>query len=457
MSGDRYIVFAGDCRWRVACVRDGAVEVRPVGAGAEASLDARADSVGDVLAELGHAGQPVMLAIASSWCLCATISTDDLPRAGRHEAMTFRLEEHLPISAEDVVTDYMRTGPDEALGVCCERGKIEALVAALAARGAAVRHVCPESLLAAAHASETCGQADCVLVGRGADEQDRHAGTDFIELRGGKCASWLWLADDESAAGEHVAALAEATRDRPRVAVVGCGEALVDLGGAAEIVGPCQVGPDEAAALRAGRILDEAATPWIDLRCGPMASGGADLAYRKPLTALAAAAAVLLLCVCGAFLWRGRQYAATAGQYDSQQSAVFRQAMPAQRVPAAGVMARLQSERRRLEILSGRPAGGGEVLAGAQGSALKQLRDVLAGLPGDLRYRIVQLSILPDLIRVDGEARSYADADRLAAALRQSGAYDVDPGKMEAIKDGGVSFMFTARPHRETGAAKESH
>jgi hypothetical protein len=118
-------------------------------------------------------------------------------------------------------------------------------------------------------------------------------------------------------------------------------------------------------------------------------------------------------------------------------------------------MARLRSEGQRLEVMGRRASGSVQTGAGEQPSALGQLRDILAGLPGDMRYRIVDLSIQPDMIRVDGEARSYADADHLAAGMRQSGAYDVDPAKMQALKDGGVSFIFTARPRRGNAPTKE--
>jgi hypothetical protein len=115
------------------------------------------------------------------------------------------------------------------------------------------------------------------------------------------------------------------------------------------------------------------------------------------------------------------------------------------------IKGRLASEKRRLEGLGGQAAG--EALAAVQPiSALTQLRDVLASLPSDVRYRILDLSIEPDLVRLDGQARGHAEADRLAAALRQSGRFDVEPPKTQLLKEGGVSFLFTAKPR--AGQAK---
>jgi len=212
---------------------------------------------------------------------------------------------------------------------------------------------------------------------------------------------------------------------------------------------------DHAAGIWAERILADVAGPWVDLRCGAMATGGAGDALRKPLAALAVAAALALLCVCGIFLWRGQSYAAMADQSRRDQVGVFRETLPNQRVPRVGILGRLRSERQRRAVL------GGQVDIVTPGSvprpsALMQLHDVLAGLPNGLRYRVMYLSCQPDLVRMEGEARSYADVDKLAAALRGATAYEVDPAKMQTLKKGGVSFIFTARPGEGPLLAKET-
>ena len=157
---------------------------------------------------------------------------------------------------------------------------------------------------------------------------------------------------------------------------------------------------------------------------------------------MAAAAVLLALSVAGAMQWRGRQYQALGRQYVQQQAAVFREAMPGQRVPAS-IKARLTSERRRLEALGGEVDGAAPA-AGV--SALAHLRAVLANLPADVRWRILDLNIQSSLIRVDGQALSHADAEGVASQLRQAGLYEVDPPKTQALRDGGVSFVFLARP-----------
>jgi hypothetical protein len=135
-----------------------------------------------------------------------------------------------------------------------------------------------------------------------------------------------------------------------------------------------------------------------------------------------------------------------------QQAEAFRAAMPNQRVPGS-IKGRLLSERRRLAGLGGQ--GGEDANAGGlkTTSALVHLREVLTRLPADARFRIQELSIQQDQIRLDGLARTHAEAEGMAGALRQSGLYDVDPPKTQAMKDQGVSFVFSAKPNAPPAAA----
>jgi hypothetical protein len=51
-------------------------------------------------------------------------------------------------------------------------------------------------------------------------------------------------------------------------------------------------------------------------------------------------------------------------------------------------------------------------------------------------------------------ARTHAEAEAMAAALRQCGLYDVEPPKTQAMKDQGVSFVFSAKPNAAPPASK---
>ena len=114
------------------------------------AADETADAVAAALKTAGYRFEPVLLAIPSHWCLCASVTTAGLPRKERRRAMIYRLEEKLPLAAEDVVADFLPAAPacDQNLGVCVQKQTVATLVDALEAKGVAIASICPAALLA---------------------------------------------------------------------------------------------------------------------------------------------------------------------------------------------------------------------------------------------------------------------------------------------------------------------
>ncbi|NBC11094.1 MAG: hypothetical protein GVY24_05070 [Planctomycetes bacterium] len=480
---DQFVVFIGDGQWWVGARREESAQVLPVIAAADAPLDERVDQVKVVLAEQGYADRPVALAIDSPWCLSARIGTEDIERGGRRQqALAFGLEQYLPISAEDFVADYYDISSSEALGVCCEEQRLRAIIDAFQAAGLRVRHILPGALLAAAHVAERYPESDMVLLGESRPNADaapsptaEHAAPDtaavptepeadaavapvastpgsfdLVELRKGKPVRWWWLADDCDAVREYVRASASSNGHPARLVVVGADptDGATWEPGQVERVPLSEVCRHEAATQRAAAILEEVAQPWIDLRTGPLAAPERFELYRKHATALFVAAVCLLAAVIGITQYRAAEYEDLTDQYRARQAGVFREALPGQGVPGPlRLKMRLRSERRNYAALAGRHAGDdkGDAFELPE-SALMHLTRLLDRLPDDLRFRILELSIEPDLIRIDGQARKYKDAERIATRLRQAGGYEVEPPRTESLRDKGVSFVFTARP-----------
>lgn len=475
MMNAHYIIWAGDGSWRVGCAdEDGKLRIETVAASSAAAggegLAAGGHSTANMdwtslaqttkrqLAGMGYVDQPVMLAVPSQWCLCARISTRDMERGHRQLAIGFRLEEHLPISAEDMIADYVDLGDGEALGVCGEYAKLRAIVDAMETADICVRHICPQAMLVAGFAVAAHPRLDVLLIGPN-DATGHSTGYDWIGFERGKPASWSWLADDNEAIGHRLAEAVKQSDQRLQVAVVGDDQPTRDIRGVSERLdrltlptspgtlahGEAAVDADQAAATQAGRLLDEHAAPWVDFRCDKLAAADQYDRYRRSLTWLAAAVALLLVSVIGVTQWRAARYAHQRRQFENRQAEFFKQALPGQRVPVY-VKGRLQNEQRKLAGLGG--AESNEATHAI--SALVHLQRVLSGLPADVPFRILDLSIEPDLIRVDGQAAGHVEAERLIASLRQSGMYDVDSPKTQSLKDGGVSFLFTAKPHTES-------
>src|SRR5947207_4144142 len=147
MSRKTFILFAGDDPWRIGVIDGGGPRITDISIPHAANPHQIAASCADALKKSGHGASPILLAVPSSWCLAASIRTDDLPRADA-KSLIYRLEEKLPWPAESIVADFIRH-EKSALAVCVHIDRIRATIDALEAEGIAVQIITPTALLAA--------------------------------------------------------------------------------------------------------------------------------------------------------------------------------------------------------------------------------------------------------------------------------------------------------------------
>jgi hypothetical protein len=231
MASPTYILCAGhDAPWRVA------IDARIADVAAEPGepIDRFAQLAAESLRRAGYHGEPVLLAIPSAWCICASIPLDGLPRRSNRAARMFRLEEKLPLAAEDVVADFIDVG-DQALGVAARVEQLRPVVDALESNGIAVESIVPAALLVA-HVHAPRGDSSIVRI-------DEDAVTNLITFRAGTPVAWS------------VAPAADVELHL---------EIARHLSGAAKVVQPDE--PLASTAVRAGRVASE-----IDPRREPTA------------------------------------------------------------------------------------------------------------------------------------------------------------------------------------------
>ncbi len=436
MPAPSFLILAGPDQWRLAVVADGEAELHPLGVrGGRIDSDA-ADEIRRALLDHGHRGEGVALGLPSQWVMVAGIDVDNLPRRHRRQALLYRLEEQLPLAAEAVVADFVQRD-HAALAAAARADRLIDIVDRLEAAGVMVQLVSPAAALALqAQAADPPDHRRCFLA---ADLDGR---IELAALDAGTPASWQSLPQDPAA---FVRALrAELLGDPPAEPAE-----LVMLGlngdflAAASAVNGLQVRHAEPVDLAAARGAADAlrgrVRPWFDFRRGPLGPADRLRPVRRPLTACAAAAAVLLATMAGALLWRARGHRRLAGDHAARQADVFHQAFPGQRLPPS-VGHRLESEARKLGRVR-------TVTADMPGRrcALDALRDALVGLPAGVHWRILEIQIDPARMVLEGQARSHADAEKIAAALRAAGRFDVDPPRTERLESGAVAFAITAR------------
>lgn len=453
MSEATTIFAASRGPWQVGCLRNGEPALQEVRFAPDASADERATSLAAALNDLGCDDQPVLLAIPSEWCLAASISTDDIGRGARHRAMTFRLEEHLPASAEDVVADFVEVRKGEALGVAVELEHVEPLIDALQTAGVVVAAVAPSAMLAAQRGAHEHSPLDAVLVAS-AGETPEAVTFDWIELHKSRPVCWRWYADDRDAVAQAIATLND-RRQGARLLSIAPPNARwseQDVPEGVQLI--CEASGDARgeALLAAPGALDHTAPAWADFRRDQLALPEGHRSARGPMIAFMTAAAILLMLLTGVLYWRGEQYDQLAGEYRRRQAKVFRDAT-GQR-PPIDVRGRMRSEYRKLAALGGESLSADTAADARPTSALVHLRNVLANLPGGIRFRITRLDIQPDGISVRGQAKRYAEAESIANALRDTGLYGVEMHESTMLRDAnGVNFHFTASPATPKGGS----
>ena len=437
-------IFVDDGLWRLVVATEDALQLHDVDLPDGEPINATAQRVSEWLTEHGLFG-PVMLALPSDWCLTASVETVDLGRANRRQSLRYLLEEQLPISAEDSVADFVEHQAT-AMGVAVDTERLSPIVDALQAHGIGVNGICPTAFLTAAALIQKFGKASAIAM-------KHEGGIDLIELNRQNPTRWWWLPPDTSLHDQLVKWRETMTgdgEDAYRLVTFGLSGQFDGLDEMEVVNADDQVqSAEHLAASYAADLLAGEALPWIDLRRDALSATGLYLQHQKQIGILVAAMTFFLLCVIGATYWRSGQYQEHTSEVDSELIGLYKQAMPSQRVPASGmIMSRLQSEQRRLAGIGGQPnmpgASMGEALQPT--SALKQLHTVLSALPNTLRYRISDMTIEPNLIRVNGQAADAVIPDKLAESLRGTGAYQVDPANTRALSDFGFSFGFLARP-----------
>lgn len=403
-------------------LRDGAYRVLRCDGSAVSAGDAH-PTIAAALAGVEKGG--IVLATPSNWSLCGTVDRANLPRA-RRQAMVYRLEEQLPLSAEDVVADFIEAD-QTALGVAGQLRLLQPAVAEATAAGFAIDAVVPAALLAGQGYLHR-KQPDGVLM----FEQDGQI--ELLQLADGVVTGWDTLpADADDLAVElGVRAL------RGPIAVT-AGPLPVELKPIEGVtVTPADLPlADDAAARAAYAIARQGVSPIVDLYRDPLGSGDALRGARPAVRAAVAAAVLLLIAVFGGILWRASAYHRLAADYEAQQQAIFTQTFPGKPLNTdLSVATQLLREERRLRGLAG--GDGGDVPARV--SSLALLHRVLAAMP-EGQCRVNELDVKEDRLTLEATVANHTDVEVIYKALAADKGLEVSPPLSERLPDGQSTAM----------------
>ncbi|MCA9264569.1 MAG: hypothetical protein KDA60_11995 [Planctomycetales bacterium] len=435
MKPSGWLLIEGADAWHLVPLSRGnheAVDLESVEVPAEL-----AERAAEAAHHLGGVPGPVVIALASRSCLAATF-----PHAGRseirtREAKAFKLEEMLPLSAEDTVSDFM-VFDQSVFGVAVETRVQESILRELENVGFRIASVSPRALL------------ELQTVIRSKDKYANEpfvvlrsdATTDVFQLHDGKPCRWRCVPSNKDAISRELLQLG-ATQE---TAVLWHGSNAEDASVALTQADVRQLPEDRTPLIVDHRFVVELlagkSQPWIELYRDGLGNRDALRPIRRYLRMVTAASIMLAVCLAVALYLRAERFTDQTERLQAQMDTLFRETFPGQSVPV-GKRARFESEYRKLAGVTGQVADVPQL-----DCALTQLQVTLGHLPTELRYRVNEIRIAETTIFLEGELRQHGDADKVASALRKAG-FEVEPPRMEALEDQGVSFGLTAAPSND--------
>ncbi len=381
----------------------------------------------DLMSKLAGIKNPqAILAPDSTSCYFASLSGDpsvDEPSSGKaltrtldRAALTYELEDHLPIDAEAMVADFAIVPTDDGQrrvsGIAITTERWQQIAEELESVGISVRTIVPRAILMTRALSESTKLADDVQLLLVDGDQ-----CDAIDLRQNTVAQWKHFHLDAAKLERHKLLDGQ---NSDEVVVAGTNDQSGALIAATYPSAVMMGGNSAALAVDGAGLLLGQSGRWFNLRRDALGPTDPLRAIQTPLRSVGVAAAILLLTVAVGSWWRTKRIESQIDGLRTQQRELFEEAFPKARVPGA-ILRRVRSEHAKVLGSSTETS-----TIDAPTAAPDVLQALLAALPNDVRFRITRIQINDGQVDVDLEVRNPVDAGTMADALASSG-FEVKP------------------------------
>jgi type II secretory pathway component PulL len=394
-----------------------------------------------LLDELGHAGEPVLLALGSSDVVTTSVP---LPtrRTVKRAALAFLAEPALPWSAEDSVIDFESGGSERAFVVATKAAPLKTLFAALEERGIRVASVAPMARLALEH--HLVHNPRAAVAPRYALLWGHAETIDLWLIDQDRPTVWRWIPRELASVAQSVKQLALCETEDLILAGRNLPEGLLRALGERTGLKTCSLAPLDSedsltcCAIEAARVLAGRRQAPIELCRGQLAPADRHRSIRPQLRLLNASLALLMVAIGLGAGFKGVRTASVRVECEAREAGLFESVFPKEKVPVA-INLHLQSELARLRGLRGETTDLPQLVP-----YLAVLERLFQGLPAEMRFRLLEIRIENGRLSLVGQVRSHADADRIADGLRAAGL-DVAAPNTNRLEKEGVEFRISAR------------
>jgi type II secretion system protein L len=400
--------------------------------GVSASAEELATCVSLLVKQRGIKNPQCVLAPASASCFFATLEPSSDIDLRDHAAMTYELEDHLPLDAESMVADFSvvpSTADQKTVScVAIEIHRWRAISDALEAADISVRSIVPAAILAARSLCLDFNLTDNLqlVIVAGND-------CDLIKLNAETILSWKYSQLDLNLLRRHQL-LESTTHACDHVLAVGTTQQQQAIIRQAFPEAQFAQTPTlEHLTAGAELTLLKPAEHWFDLRRGELGPADPLRPIQSHLRLAAIAATVFLLAMLGGGWWRTQRIESEIDRIKDLQAELFQTAFPGTTV-RGDVAFRVRREHQSLMGLRGAATKDIDLPQ----SAPSILRELLSALPENMRFRFTSIKVLDGHFVLDVELRDFVDAGEISDALSKAG-FIVDPPQVTKKEAGSES------------------
>jgi type II secretory pathway component PulL len=420
----------------------------PADDGSEADL---AGAVLEATRDAGAVRMPADVIVPSTWCFVRRLDWPD--QRFRETTAAYQLEEFIPVTLEEVTCAFARDRSRRVWAVATPTNRLKHLLEQLETAQVPVEHVRVDLFAALAEMDSSKSGPTWLIL-----SDARRAALAFRKepLQLPDAVRTVYLPQSPAdGCPERQIALTEAVTGLQAVARVTC-DLQADLqpdgpesaGNALTRDVPCAVADTDGSLHLADLLLSTARHPeQLDLRTGPLAAPNRFDAVLRRASRCALLLALLLVALIADAHWQRADCRRLLADVRQQQSRLYQEMLPNRPVPLGPAM-RLASERKRLEALTkpARPSPNPtDERTALRLELLEDLRDFVARLPGDVRIRLLELTLDAEQLTLRGQTADHRDAERIAEAVSTVEEFSVRPPRTSRLKSGAVEFAIHAR------------
>lgn len=385
-------------------------------------------------AKSGAAGG-IVIGLPSYACFAVNFPKRHWKQKPRPDSLAYELEPVVPLDADTMLVDAIST-PVGWLAIAADSGPLQESLVGVRQRATWIAAACPVVILAASKLIRGLPKrGNAVVVW-----QTNHT-LDWLEISNRNIYQWVWVSATEDSIRKATAASRDGAGSEHFI-LVNTEEwihALVRTH--CDTVDLLQLDVQHEAQATANRIVHGFDRPLFNLYSGVLAEADAIKPFRWTLIATLASLSLLLMVMGGVFLWRANENEKEVVRLQDRQAAIFSELFPGQPVPI-GLLTRLESEHRQLQVTRGRVEDTPVVE-----SILPVFHAFLSGTPTGSRFRWDRIDFAPHrIVQAAGLAKSFGDYENVGNSLRKAG-FQVPPLSTAQVS-GGVSMRLDNVTHR---------